>query len=222
MPASVADSARLRKTETRQKLMSAARQLFAVRGYHATRPQDIAREAGVAIGTFYLYFSDKWAIFKAFTEEVYVELRGVLDDALADSPPLPLRFERALTVVLEYAERNPRVLPAAFTDRSVIGPEAGAQPTLVERLAEGLAERLGQGARTGEVYPDYDPVLIAEAIVGMYNQISNYAERTGQAPQAMVRNLVYFCSRALVRPELLERELACLAARTERTPDPER
>lgn len=222
MPASFADSARLRKTETRQKLMSAARQLFAARGYHATRPQDIAREAGVAIGTFYLYFSDKWAIFKAFTEEVYVELRQLLDEALVDSPPLPLRFQRALHIILAYAERNPRVLPAAFTDRSVIGPEANVQPTLVERLAVGLAERLSEGMRSGEVYPDYDPVLIAEVLVGMYNQISNYAERTGQSPQALARSIVPFNSRALVQPEHLEAELACLATENERGPDGER
>ncbi len=58
-----------RKPESLAKLKRAARKLFVERGYHATRPQDIAREAGLGHGTFYLHFPDKRACFLAFVEE---------------------------------------------------------------------------------------------------------------------------------------------------------
>ena len=58
-----------RKPESLSKIKSAARKLFVERGYDATRPQDIAREAGLGHGTFYLHYPDKRACFLAFVEE---------------------------------------------------------------------------------------------------------------------------------------------------------
>src|SRR5271154_1948967 len=63
-----------RKPESLAKIKKAARKLFVERGYHATRPQDIAREAGLGHGTFYLHFPDKRACFLSFVEEAREEL----------------------------------------------------------------------------------------------------------------------------------------------------
>src|ERR1700685_3459491 len=68
-----------RKPESLARLKAAARKLFVERGYHATRPQDIAREAGLGHGTFYLHYPDKRACFMAFVEEA----RQEIDDALS-------------------------------------------------------------------------------------------------------------------------------------------
>jgi AcrR family transcriptional regulator len=51
------------KAERRQQILSVARDVFARRGYHAAKVDDIVAAAGVARGTFYLYFQDKRAIF---------------------------------------------------------------------------------------------------------------------------------------------------------------
>jgi len=58
----------LRRAHTRRQLLAAARALFVKHGYDAARPQDIARHAGVATGTFYLHFDDKREAFLAFTD----------------------------------------------------------------------------------------------------------------------------------------------------------
>ena len=52
-----------RRPESLSKIKAAARKLFVERGYHATRPQDIAREAGLGHGTFYLHYPDKARLF---------------------------------------------------------------------------------------------------------------------------------------------------------------
>jgi len=54
--------------DRREAIISAARQLFAQRGYHATTTKDIARAAGVAEGTIFRYFPTK--------AELLVELAG--------------------------------------------------------------------------------------------------------------------------------------------------
>jgi AcrR family transcriptional regulator len=51
------------KVERRQQILHHAREVFARRGYQAAKIDDIVSAAGVARGTFYLYFEDKRAIF---------------------------------------------------------------------------------------------------------------------------------------------------------------
>ena len=51
------------KPERRQQILTVARDVFARRGYHAAKIDDIVAAAGIARGTFYLYFEDKRAIF---------------------------------------------------------------------------------------------------------------------------------------------------------------
>ncbi|WP_446743620.1 TetR/AcrR family transcriptional regulator [Silvibacterium acidisoli] len=58
-----------RSTRTRQKLISAARKIFARDGFDATRLQDIAALAGKTRGAFYAHFKDKEDVFFAIFEE---------------------------------------------------------------------------------------------------------------------------------------------------------
>jgi AcrR family transcriptional regulator len=66
--------------ETRAKLLDAAVPALAEKGYHATRVDDIVRQAGVSHGTFYLYFANKEALFRTLAERCADDA-----DALASS-----------------------------------------------------------------------------------------------------------------------------------------
>src|SRR5580698_6464664 len=72
-----------RKADSRRRLLAAARRLFIERGYHATRPQDIARAADVGHGTFYLHFADKRDCFLAYAEAARAELERFVGARLA-------------------------------------------------------------------------------------------------------------------------------------------
>src|ERR1051325_12177451 len=76
----------LPKSERRQQILSVARDVFARRGYHQTTIDDIALQAGVARGTFYLYFEDKRAGFSdliyRFSSQLTIAIvRIATDDA---------------------------------------------------------------------------------------------------------------------------------------------
>jgi AcrR family transcriptional regulator len=58
------------KTQRRQQILEHARDVFAKRGYHASKVEDIVAAAGVARGTFYLYFDDKRAIFEEIVDRL--------------------------------------------------------------------------------------------------------------------------------------------------------
>ena len=58
-----------RSITTKNKLESAAKTLFSKKGFHGTNAKEIADEAGVSVGSFYSYYSDKKSIFMEIIEE---------------------------------------------------------------------------------------------------------------------------------------------------------
>ena len=58
------------KTQRREKLLDAAIEIFFQKGFHATRLEDIAKQAGLSKGILYLYFQNKEAIFLALIERL--------------------------------------------------------------------------------------------------------------------------------------------------------
>ena len=71
-----------RAIENKALLLSAAQKLFNEKGFLNTSSNDIAREAGVSIGTFYAYYTDKKEIFMELIDEYTKEYNKILEDAL--------------------------------------------------------------------------------------------------------------------------------------------
>src|ERR1051326_28853 len=112
-----------RKPDSLAKLKRAARKLFVERGYHATRPQDIAREAGLGHGTFYLHFPDKRACFLSFVEEARQELDDYVRTRLERNESLESLIATTLSGIYDYAQGHPGVLNAAMADEAIIDAE---------------------------------------------------------------------------------------------------
>jgi len=62
------------KAERRLSILKSARDVFAKHGYHAAKIDDIVAAAGVARGTFYLYFDDKRTIFEEIVDNTFARL----------------------------------------------------------------------------------------------------------------------------------------------------
>jgi AcrR family transcriptional regulator len=74
-----------RSKRTKEKIVQAAIRLFQERGYEKTTSNDIASEAGVSVGSFYVYFTDKrqllLTIFDRLADELY---KNVFDGLKAE------------------------------------------------------------------------------------------------------------------------------------------
>src|ERR1700734_130186 len=112
-----------RKPESLSKIKSAARKLFVERGYDATRPQDIAREAGLGHGTFYLHYPDKRACFLAFVEDAREELDDYVRARVRPENTLEELIANPLLEFYYYRGSHTGVLGAAMTDGAVIDAE---------------------------------------------------------------------------------------------------
>ncbi len=197
-----------RKAQTRSQLLAAARRLFVAHGYDATRPQDIARAADVAAGTFYLHFEDKRAAFLAFTDEAAEQLMECVRARTIAAHDFADGLLRSLEAIVEYSEAHPGVLAAAFADASVLAAAVPEGASLRDRLAQSLAQALREGMLRGELRRDYDPALIAHGIVGLVQQGLRFGSHGGVERRALLENLVRFCARALLRSRVEHEEIA--------------
>ena len=191
------DRAERRKAESRERLLQAARRLFIERGYHATRPQDIAREADVGHGTFYLHFADKQECFLAFAEHACAELEAFVNDRLSGIEGIEPQLRALLEALLDYAKQNPGAIKAAMTDVSVIASEAPRE-SLVDRWAAQWAARLRLGAKAGAIHGDYDAEVAGHAIVGLIRGAAGYGLRGGAGRAQLDDTVARFLTRALV------------------------
>lgn len=162
----------------RRQLLDAATAVFARKGYRQAGIADVIARAGVARGTFYLYFSGKEQIFRAIVEDFHARLKQALV-AFEAAPVGPAPNGQAL---LEAGFRGWLELFAAQRDAArVILREARAiDPRFDRGVAElrktavaHFAARLRTLQRAGAVSPEIDPVLVSHLQVGMFEETVN-------------------------------------------------
>jgi len=193
------DRASKRKEEKRNRLLAAARKLFVSKGYHETRPQDIAKEADVAHGTFYSHYMDKREIFLAFASAAQEDLHSFVHSRIPKVDTFEEYIRYSLTAIQEFAEQNPGLLRSALVDTKVFDPTDSTSKEVRSRFAAGFITRLRESRLNGELYDDIDPDLIGHAMMGLIQFSAPMAYRKGQSRQEYVDHLSLFLTRALVK-----------------------
>jgi AcrR family transcriptional regulator len=103
-----------RREKTRLDLLQAAERVISRKGYHQTRIADIADEADVGLGTFYLHFRTKNEIFIELVEEGAAELRRMIADAKAGVADPAGRLRIVINTVLDSAAEHPELFRIVF------------------------------------------------------------------------------------------------------------
>lgn len=99
--------------------MTAARELFAERGYQAVPADEIVRAAGVTRGALYHHYSDKQGLFRAVVEEIERELTVEVQQAFGESPDLMSGMLNATQVFLTACMRD-EVRQISLTDAPAV------------------------------------------------------------------------------------------------------
>jgi AcrR family transcriptional regulator len=186
-----------RKPESLSKLKAAARKLFVERGYDATRPQDIAREAGLGHGTFYLHYPDKRACFLAFVEEARQELDVHLASVRTPDMNLEQMIGVTINAIYDYSDSHPGVLRAAMTDEMVIDAEGVQAVPLLVLWGQEWAALVRCAAEQGAACNSYEAEIIGQAIVGALHQAGREGSRGQLCRKMLVDNLTRFLVKAL-------------------------
>ena len=178
---------------TLDRLREAARSLFVARGYHETRPQDIARQAGVANGTFYLHFADKQQAFLDFAEQAQNELLATMTQQLSSVSETRLRWAVICGAVIDFDDQNPGLLQAAFMDPVFIAPSNEKAWMMYDRLGQLLTMSL----KGDQVEPDLNLEMISHGLCGMLRHAMIYAGRRQLDRDRIIRDISGFIDRGL-------------------------
>ena len=193
------DRASKRKEEKRQRLLAAAKKLFIINGYHETRPQDIAREADVAHGTFYSHFTDKREIFLAFADSALEDMITYVYPRIPKVETFEDYIRFSLIAIQEFSEQNPGLLRSALIDTRILDPKDTSITEIRNRFATGFISRLRDAKLKGELYEDVEPELIGHAMIGLIQTSAPTAYRMGKSRQEYVDHMIRFLTRALVK-----------------------
>lgn len=161
------------KVRTRQKVLEAARTLFAERGYEPATIRDIAKTAGMSTGAVFANFQDKADLFEAVLSEDMINLAQTLRAASAGETSVRGRLLGALTAGYHTClEQLPLV--QAVIARSWFQPVAAEMRTraAIKPLISVVTDALQAGVREGELRNDVDVNLISDLIYEAF--LSNF------------------------------------------------
>ena len=160
------------KVRTRQKVLDAARGLFAERGYEPATIRDIAKGAGMSTGAVFANFQDKAELFEAVLTEDMTKLADTVK-AGAGEGSVKDRLSAALTAGY-HGSLDQLPLFQAIVARSWFQPLAAETRAraVTKQLLAVITQILRDGVGKGELSQDADVPLLTELLWDAY--LSNY------------------------------------------------
>ncbi len=169
-----------RREKTREDLIEAAERVISSKGLHQTRIADIAAEADVGLGTFYLHFKTKNEIFMELVEQGASQMRKEIAEAKASATDPADKLRIAIDNVLSDAAEEPELF------RIVFG-HTPAFLNLMERVFDLFVE---------DFRADLTPVAgdqadtIAHLIVGMLSQAISWMLGNPELPREQLKETI--------------------------------
>lgn len=159
--------------DKRERILRAAIRVFARKGFYATRVSEIAKAAGVADGTIYLYFKNKDDVLVSIFEDRISKLIGVLRAELEAPGTFDERFRRVIELQLGLLEgqRDLAEVVTVNLRQSSRLLKQFATPLFTEYL-EVIAGLIAQGQREGVVRADVNPRVVARALWGALDGVA--------------------------------------------------
>ena len=175
-----------RRERTRQELLAAATRVLAEKGLHDTKVADIAAAADVGVGTFYLYFPTKDALFDAVVEETVRRLKETVDRARTAARDPVERVRAANAALCRFAHENREVFRIVFGHAAAFNDVVRRAQELFTADAE---ETIREGIASGAFRPV--PVEVAaQAMVGMATQILSWWTQQETIPLETIHETV--------------------------------
>jgi AcrR family transcriptional regulator len=150
---------------TRRRILAAAEQVFGRDGFYRASVVDITRAAGIAQGTFYLYFPSKEALFVELVRTMGHDMRRHLHDAARDIVGRAQAEEAGFRAFFAFVARHPD-LYRIVRECQFVDPREYRD--WYERLAQPYVAALRRAAAEGEVADeDVDLEIAAYCLIGM-------------------------------------------------------
>jgi AcrR family transcriptional regulator len=185
-----------RKEETREKIISAACELFSKYGYHNTQVMDIVKIVGMSAGTFYNHFRDKKDLYRQLTleslESLRVSVKKMREPVDIWNPQVRSQtLQQMFDAIFDYVDSNPQqlimLLRGGFgVDEELDGNVWSYFLGFAEDAGEDVQRWMGEGVIEG-----IDPMFFGHACVGMCIQaIHSYLIERRNTREDVIGNLI--------------------------------
>lgn len=149
---------------TRRKILESAEQVFAEFGYPDASIVKLTEHAGVALGTFYLYFDSKKAVFEALVLDLNARVREAMSEPMAQATSRLDAERRGFEGFFRFTAEHPS-LYRVIREAEFASPETMRMH--YERIVSGYAAGLAAAQSDGDVDPVLDPEVAAWALMGL-------------------------------------------------------
>ncbi|MGH8982010.1 MAG: TetR/AcrR family transcriptional regulator [Acidimicrobiales bacterium] len=149
---------------TRRRLLDAAEAVFAENGYHDASIVRIVEHAGVAQGTFYIYFRSKLKIFEELVADLNTRLREAMTAGARTTAGDRFQAERGgFAAFFRFTAEHP-ALYRVIREAEFVAPDA--QRRHYEKIIEGYGRALSEAMEAGEIERT-DPIVLAWALMAV-------------------------------------------------------
>jgi len=161
-----------KKAEKYERILDAAVKVFAKKGFYQSRVSDIAREAGVADGTIYLYFKNKDDILISIFEEKMRNAISIFQQELSQEENALSKLKRFVRVHLSLFKENPElaaVLQVELRQSSRFMKEY--KKVELKRFLDFIGDIVKQGQEEGVFREDLPVSLVKRFIFGALDEV---------------------------------------------------
>ena len=163
----------MRDSDKHEQIIEAAVRVFARNGYYNSRVSDIAREAGVASGTIYLYFKTKDEILVTLFREKMAAWVAYAREAIADAPDPIAKIRRLVALHFSVLERDPALAEVVQIElRQGHKFFRGASAHEVSAYFELIASVLEEGQAAGRFRDDVPVKVATKVLFGAMDQMA--------------------------------------------------
>jgi len=165
--------AKTKENDKRARILDAAVRVFAERGFFGATVAEIARAAGVADGTIYLYFKSKDDVLLRLFDEKMTELLAEAKAAAAQEGSAAARLSRLVQLHLALVERDPALAQVLIIElrQSAQFPKAEGRQKLAAYL-DVFGQIVRDGQEAGELDPAVSPQTVKRAIFGALDELA--------------------------------------------------
>lgn len=168
--------------ETYDRILAAARRVFASDGYAATTNRAIAAAAGITSGAIYHYFASKAELYVAVYEEVQAIVYGEFEKAIAPHERLVARFDAVLARSVELNRADPSiagfVVGVAVEARRhdeimvLVSQRRSVNTAFIRRLVD-------DAVAGGELGPDMSPRALEDLLNAIVSGLTHFGNQIG-------------------------------------------
>jgi TetR/AcrR family transcriptional regulator, fatty acid metabolism regulator protein len=164
---------RMRDPDKPQQIIEAAVRVFARKGYYNSRVSDIAREAGIAAGTIYLYFRTKDDILVTLFRDKMAQFVASLRKAIADEPNAVAKLRRLIHLHFEMLEEDPQLAEVVQVEQRQ-GQKffRGASAHEISSYFALIASVIEEGVADGRFRSDLPIKVATKALFGAMDQMA--------------------------------------------------